>query len=254
MIWKMTTTSPTTPPALQVRGLCKRYAAEPASVDVLKGIELELAPAAFEAVMGSSGSGKSTLLHLLAGLLSADEGEIIIGGESITGMDDETATIFRRRRIGLVFQDFNLIPTLTAEENITLPLLLERRAPDPETLEPLLERLALTARRRHLPSRLSGGERQRVAIARALVNNPAIVLADEPTGNLDAPASRAFCDLLSEMNEATGCTILLVSHDPIVAAAADRVHILCGGRLAAPFDTLHDSGRVAERYLASMHG
>ena len=109
MIWKMTTTSPTTPPALQVRGLCKRYAAEPASVDVLKGIELELAPAAFEAVMGSSGSGKSTLLHLLAGLLSADEGEIIIGGESITGMDDETATIFRRRRIGLVFQDFNLI-------------------------------------------------------------------------------------------------------------------------------------------------
>ena len=134
MIWKMTTTSPTTPPALQVRGLCKRYAAEPASVDVLKGIELELAPAAFEAVMGSSGSGKSTLLHLLAGLLSADEGEIIIGGESITGMDDETATIFRRRRIGLVFQDFNLIPTLTAEENITLPLLLERRAPDPETL------------------------------------------------------------------------------------------------------------------------
>jgi putative ABC transport system ATP-binding protein len=93
-----------------------------------------------------------------------------------------------------------------------------------------------------------------VAIARALVNNPAIVLADEPTGNLDAPASRAFCDLLSEMNEATGCTILLVSHDPIVAAAADRVHILCRGRLAAPFDTLHDSGRVAERYLASMHG
>ena len=251
---RMLTDAPATPPALLVRGLRKRYAAEPAPVDVLNGVDLELPPAAFEAVMGPSGSGKSTLLHLLAGLLSADAGEILVGGERLTGMDDKTATIFRRRRIGLVFQDFNLIPTLTAEENITLPLLLDRRAPDPRTLDPLLERLGLSARRRHLPSRLSGGERQRVDIARALVNNPAIVLADEPTGNLDSPAGRAFCDLLREMNGATGCTILLVSHDPIVAAAARRVHILRDGRLAPPFETGHDSGRVAEHYLASMNG
>ena len=248
------TDAPNKTPALHVRDLRKRYDAGPASVEVLKGVDLDLQPGAFEAVMGSSGSGKSTLLHLLAGLLSADAGEIIIGGERLTGMDDTTATVFRRRRIGLVFQDFNLIPTLTAEENIALPLLLDRRQPDPRTLDPLLERLGLTVRRHHLPSRLSGGERQRVAIARALVNNPGIVLADEPTGNLDSPAGRAFCDLLRETNAATGCTILLVSHDPIVAAAARRVHILRDGRLSAPFDTGHDSGLVAERYLASMNG
>jgi putative ABC transport system ATP-binding protein len=243
----------TTSPALLVRDLRKRYAAEPAPIDVLAGIDLELQPGAFEAVMGPSGSGKSTLLHLLAGLLSADGGEIAIGGEVITRLDDEALTIFRRRRIGLVFQDFNLIPTLTAEENITLPLLLDHREPDPQTVDPLLERLGLAARRRHLPSRLSGGERQRVAIARALVNNPAIVLADEPTGNLDSPAGRAFCDLLRETNAATGCTILLVSHDPIVAAAAARVHLLRDGRLVGHFETEHDSARVAAHYLDSMN-
>lgn len=240
------------PPPLDVRGLRKCYAAEPTPIAVLNGIDIELESGAFDAVMGPSGSGKSTLLHLLAGLLSPDAGEIRIGGECITRMDDEAVTVFRRRRIGLVFQDFNLIPTLTAGENIALPLLLDHRAPERDRVDPLLERLGLTSRRDHLPGQLSGGERQRVAIARALVNNPALVLADEPTGNLDAPAGRAFCDLLRETNAATGCTILLVSHDPIVAAAARRVHLMRDGRLVDRIETRHDSTRVAEHYLASM--
>jgi len=230
---RMMTDDPATPPALFVRGLRKRYAVEPAPVDVLNGVDLELPPAAFEAVMGPSGSGKSTLLHLLAGLLSADAGEILVGGEPLTGMDDKTATIFRRRRIGLVFQDFNLIPTLTAEENITLPLLLDRRAPDPRTLDPLLERLGLSARRRHLPSRLSGGERQRVAIARALVNNPAIVLADEPTGNLDPDNATEVMNHLAEFHR-EGATIVVVTHEELAARYAQRTVLIRDGRIVTP--------------------
>ncbi len=238
--------------ALSVEGLSKTFTGATSPVKVLDGVSLQIEEGAFEAVMGSSGSGKSTLLHLLAGLLAPDAGTIEIGGEVVSDMDDAQATVFRRRRIGMVFQNFNLVPTLTAEENVVLPLLLDRRYPAGKNLDELLERLGLTARRRHLPSRLSGGERQRVAIARALVNQPAIILADEPTGNLDASAGREFCEMLRETNEATGCTILLVSHDPIVAAAAARVHLLKEGRLRDSFATEHDSARVADHYLAAM--
>lgn len=237
------------PLALKIEKLAKTFHEGDTSVSVLRGIDLAMPRGSFLAVMGPSGSGKSTLLHLIAGLLTSDHGAIEIGGESITNMDDATITRFRRRRIGLVFQDFNLIPTLSAEENIALPLLLDRQTPDAKLLEELLVRFNLVARRHHLPHKLSGGERQRVAIARALVTQPEIILADEPTGNLDSPAGRAFCDLLRTMNKEHGCTILLVSHDPLVAATADRVALLNDGRLTDEFETRHDAALISEHYL-----
>jgi putative ABC transport system ATP-binding protein len=236
-------------PALEVRRLVKTFGGSENPVTVLDGVDMALGRGAFAAVMGPSGSGKSTLLHLVAGLLTCDSGEIRVGGDLISEMGDAAVTCFRRSRIGLIFQDFNLIPTLTAEENIALPLLLARRTPDPAEIDGLLARLDLAHRRAHLPAKLSGGERQRVAIARALVTRPDIVLADEPTGNLDSPAGRAFCDVLRTMNAEQGCTILMVSHDPVVAATAQRVYLLKDGRFVDDFDTGHDPARVAERYL-----
>jgi putative ABC transport system ATP-binding protein len=238
--------------ALQVKGLSKSFGDGANRVQVLSEVDLTLARGAFDAVMGPSGSGKSTLLHLLAGLIAADDGDIRVGGVSISTMNDHDVTCFRRRHIGLVFQDFNLIPTLTAEENIALPLLLDRQRPDAAHIDALLARFGLMQRRSHIPSKLSGGERQRVAIARALVMKPDIVLADEPTGNLDSPAGRAFCELLREMNDEVGCTILMVSHDPVVAAAAKRVHLLKDGRFVDTFETGHDAARVSDRYLETM--
>lgn len=238
--------------ALEVRGLCKSYGSGSATVEVLSGLDLDLKQGAFEAIMGPSGSGKSTLLHLLGGLLSADKGEIKIGGVAINGMRDEEVTRFRRRRIGLIFQDFNLIPTLNVEENIVLPLLLDREVPDTSRVEGLMARLKLSERRRHLPSKLSGGERQRVAIARALITKPDVVLADEPTGNLDSPAGRSFCELLDQINKEEGCTILLVSHDPVVAATAQQVHLLKDGKFAGSFATGNDAATVSTRYLETM--
>ena len=240
------------PLALEVTNLSKRFGDEANRVTVLNDVTFSLAHGAFDAVMGPSGSGKSTLLHVLAGLLSSDQGDIRVGGVSISSMNDNEVTCFRRRRIGLIFQDFNLIPTLSAEENIALPLLLDRKTPDPRAVEALLEKLGLSQRRSHRPLQLSGGERQRVAIARALVTRPDIVLADDPTGNLDSPAGRAFCELLSRMNAEEGRTILLVSHDPMVAAAARRVHLLKDGRFVDCFDTNHDAARVSARYLETM--
>lgn len=239
--------------ALEVKQLTKGFGGDVHRVTVLDHVDLTLEHGMFDAVMGPSGSGKSTLLHLLAGLITADSGDIRIGGVSITSMNDHDVTCFRRRRIGLIFQDFNLIPTLTAEENIVLPLLLDRKTPDPKEVDSLLAKLGLTQRRTHVPLKLSGGERQRVAIARALVTHPDIVLADEPTGNLDSPAGRAFCDLLRKMNEEEGCTILMVSHDPVVAAAAKRVHLLKDGHFAGCFETEHDAALVSTRYLETMN-
>lgn len=238
--------------ALEVRKLGKAFGSGSNRVAVLEGVNLTLRRGAFDAVMGPSGSGKSTLLHLLAGLLSPDTGEIRVGGARLSAMTDSAATCFRRRRIGLIFQDFNLIPTLTAEENIVLPLLLDRRTPHAGELAALLERLGLTALRHRTPAKLSGGERQRVAIARALVTAPDLVLADEPTGNLDSPAGHAFCELLRCIHAERGCTILLVSHDPVVAAAAERVHLLKDGRLIGEMETRHDPARISGRYVAAM--
>ena len=239
--------------AVVATGLRKVFGRGENAVEVIRDLDFSMAEGAFEAVMGPSGSGKSTFLLLLAGLLSADAGRIEIGGRVITGLGDRDLTVFRRRHIGLIFQDFNLIPTLTAEENIALPLLLdgterERRG----RIETLIDALHLGSRRHHLPAKLSGGERQRVAIARALAGDPAVVLADEPTGNLDSPAARALCDLLRMLNRDLGCTILVVSHDPIVAASTDRVHLLRDGRFRDSFDTGGDAEAVSRRYLEAM--
>ena len=238
--------------ALEVSDLSKGFGEGTSRVTVLESVNLSLQRGAFEAVMGPSGSGKSTLLHLLAGFDHGGQRRDPCGRTSIRALSDHDVTCFRRRRIGLIFQDFNLIPTLTAEENIALPLLLDRRKPDAARIAALLARFGLTHRRTHVPHALSGGERQRVAIARALVAKPDLVLADEPTGNLDSPAGRAFCDLLRKMNEEEGCTILMVSHDPVVAATAQRVHLLKDGRFVDSFDTEHDAVRVSNRYLETM--
>ena len=235
-----------------VKDLCKSFRGEDAPVSVIRHLDFAMQKGAFEAVMGPSGSGKSTFLHLVAGLIPPDSGVLEVEGRDVARMADAEATVFRRRRIGLVFQDFNLVPTLTAEENVALPLLLDRRRPDEARIAALFEQLGIAHRRRHLPARLSGGERQRVAIARALVTDPAIVLADEPTGNLDSPAARDLCRALRDLNAKQGATILLVSHDPVVAAAADRVRILRDGRFLDAFETCGDPELVSARYVQAM--
>ena len=239
--------------ALKTTALAKTFGTGETAVPVIRDLDFTLESGAFEAVMGPSGSGKSTFLHLLAGLLAADAGSIMIAGQETTRLSDREMTLFRRRHIGLIFQDFNLIPTLTAEENVALPLLLDGREREGrDHVDELISLLGLESRRRHLPDRLSGGERQRVAIARALAGRPDVVLADEPTGNLDSPAAHALCELLRRLNREMGCTILVVSHDPIVAAATDRVHILRDGRFRDVFQTGGGAEDVTARYLAAM--
>lgn len=239
--------------ALKIAALCKQFGTAENPVSVIRNLDFSMEKGTFEAVMGPSGAGKSTFLHLVAGLLSADSGSIVVGGHEIVGMSDREVTLFRRRHIGLVFQDFNLIPTLTAEENIGLPLLLDGTAPQyQDRIESLIEVLGLSHRRNHLPSKLSGGERQRVAIARALAGNPDIVLADEPSGNLDSPAAKSLCELLKRLNGELGSTILVVSHDPIVAASTERVHILKDGAFLDSFRTNGDVALVTGRYLDAM--
>ncbi len=217
-------------PILQVRALEKAFGDADSRIEVIRKLDLEMDKGAFEAVMGPSGSGKSTLLHLLAGLIPADAGDILIDGTSICGRSDSDMTIFRRRHIGLIFQDFNLIPTLTAEENVALPMLLDHRRPDSAHIAHVMEMLGIAARRDHLPGKLSGGERQRVAIARALANNPPVILADEPTGNLDTATSVQIMNLLTELN-ARGRTILMVTHEEDVAAFAKSRIVLRDGRI-----------------------
>jgi putative ABC transport system ATP-binding protein len=193
----------------------------------------------FLAVMGASGSGKSTLLYLMAALAKPDSGKVIINDTHLGALNDKALTLFRRRNIGLVFQSFNLIPTLTAEENIMLPLMLEGRADDQcnAKCNELLITLGLAQRRTHRPDALSGGEQQRVAIGRALVTDPAVILADEPTGNLDSANSRSVCELLRDLSLIHGKTIVMVTHEPTVAAFAQEVAVLKDGRLIERFPT-----------------
>ncbi|MGN0847703.1 MAG: ABC transporter ATP-binding protein [Kiritimatiellia bacterium] len=235
--------------ALKATGVRHAYGKGAARVDVLRDFALTLAPGAFEALMGPSGSGKSTFLHLAAGLLTANAGTISIGGAEVTAMSDGAAARFRRRHVGVVFQSFNLLETLTVAENVTLPVTLDRGRPDKARLAALLERLGLADRAARRPAELSGGERQRVAIARALFAEPDVILADEPTGNLDVAAARGICELLQSLNAAERSAILLVTHDPVVAAAATRVHFLKEGRIAASCETGHDPERISRRYL-----
>ena len=220
-------------PAVAATAVTRRYGDGESAVDALRGVTLEVPAGQFTAVMGPSGSGKSTLMHLLAGLDTPSSGTVEIGGEDITTMSDKQLTKLRRRHIGFVFQQFNLLPTLTAEENVLLPLSIAGRKPDKADLEALLTRVGLTERRRHRPSELSGGQQQRVAIARALISRPTVLFADEPTGNLDSASGAEILALLREAVELDGQTTLMVTHDAHAAAAADRVVFIADGRIVA---------------------
>ena len=234
--------------SLAANGVCRSYGRE----KVLDGFSLTVGAGQIEALMGPSGSGKSTFLHIAAGLLAADSGTVTIGGTEVTSLSDSAAARFRRRHVGVVFQDFNLLPGRTVRENILLPLKLdgaEKEGGVEDRLAHLADALALGGALDKSPDELSGGERQRVAIARALVARPDIVLADEPTGNLDMENSHAICRLLREMNESEGTAMLVVTHDPVVAACARKVHLMKDGRIAASHDTNGDASRVARLYL-----
>ena len=213
--------------------LTRRYGDGEAAVEALRGVTFELPAGQFTAVMGPSGSGKSTLMHLLAGLDRPTSGTAHVGGIQVTGMSDRELTRLRRRHIGFVFQSFNLLPTLTAEENILLPLTIAGRKADRDWVERVIETVGLAERRRHRPAELSGGQQQRVAVARALVSEPTVLFADEPTGNLDSQGGQEILALLRGASDVHGQTTLMVTHDPRAAATADRVLFLADGRLVA---------------------
>jgi putative ABC transport system ATP-binding protein len=227
----MESTAIATATAVSARALTRRYGSGESAVDALRGVSLEVPSGQFTAVMGPSGSGKSTLMHLLAGLDRPTSGSVQIGSEEISDMADRKLTKLRRKHIGFVFQSFNLLPTLTAEENVTLPLAIARVKPAKAEVDALLERVNLTERRGHKPSELSGGQQQRVAIARALIARPTVLFADEPTGNLDSASGTAVLQLLRDAVLLDGQTTVMVTHDPRAAAAADRVVFLADGRI-----------------------
>ena len=218
---------------LQCTQLQKTYGRGAAAVHALNGVDLTVEHGEFAAIVGASGSGKSTLLHILAGVDKPTGGTVLVDGVDVGRLDPTRAALFRRRKVGLVYQFFNLIPTLTVEKNITLPLLLDKRRPDPEALDRLVAALGLQDKRKALPGQLSGGQQQRVAIARALCYRPALLLADEPTGNLDRKNSTEILDLLRLCHRELGQTILLVTHDETLAAQADRVVTLSDGRVVS---------------------
>jgi putative ABC transport system ATP-binding protein len=211
--------------------LQKRYGEGAVAVEALRGVSVQLSRGSFTAIMGPSGSGKSTLMHILAGLDRPTSGDVFLGPTKLTGLGDGELTRLRRTRVGFVFQTFNLLPMLSAEENILLPLRIAGERIDREWLEWLLVAVALQERRRHRPAELSGGEQQRVALARALMSRPTIVFADEPTGNLDSGAAEVVLSLLRRAADDLGQTIALVTHDPTAAAHADRILFLRDGRI-----------------------
>lgn len=218
---------------LQCTDLKKIYGTGDTTVCALNGIDLTVSRGEFVAVVGASGSGKSTLLHLMAGVDKPTAGTVEIDGVDVGKLDPTRAALFRRRKVGLIYQFFNLIPTLTVEKNIALPLLLDKRTPDPESLGQLVRTLGLQDKLKAMPGQLSGGQQQRVAIARALCYRPALLLADEPTGNLDRKNSGEILDLLRLCHRNLGQTILLVTHDETMAAQADRVITLSDGRIVS---------------------
>ncbi len=237
----------TRPVAARIVGLSKVYGTGDAQVIALDRVTVDLYGGEFTAIMGPSGSGKSTLMHCAAGLDSATEGEVYIGGTPLGSLNDNKLTELRRDRIGFVFQAFNLIPTLNAEENITLPLAIAGRKPDPEWYQRVIETVGLADRLNHKPSELSGGQQQRVACARALASRPEVIFADEPTGNLDSRSSGELLAFLRRSVDEFGQTIVMVTHDPVAAAYTDRVLFLADGRIVSE---LRDPTR--EQVLAEM--
>jgi putative ABC transport system ATP-binding protein len=219
--------------AVSATALARTYGDGDSAVHALRGVSLTLPAGQFTAVMGPSGSGKSTLMHLLAGLDTPSSGTVAVAGQDITQMKDRELTRLRRQHIGFVFQSFNLLPTLSAEENIVLPLAIAGKRPAAEDIDTLMARVGLSERRDHRPAELSGGQQQRVAIARALITRPTVLFADEPTGNLDSEAGAGILRLLRDAVELDGQTTLMVTHDPRAAAIADRVLYLADGRVVA---------------------
>jgi putative ABC transport system ATP-binding protein len=238
--------------AIETHDLHMHYGAGRTEVRALDGVDMTIEEGEMVAIMGPSGSGKSTLLHIVGALESPTSGTLAVGGVHFEGLDDKQLTELRRDHIGFVFQFFNLLPSLTAEENVTLPAVIAKRR-DPairERARALLDRVGLSDRMDHLPAELSGGQQQRVSIARALLLSPELVLADEPTGNLDSKAGREVLRVLRELNEEEGHTIVMVTHDAAAAAAADRVIFLRDGKIAGEVEG--GSTRRAADYLASL--
>lgn len=216
---------------LKVENLTKVYGKGESEVIALDHVTFSVERGEFVAIVGASGSGKSTLLHLIGGVDRPTEGKVYIDGKNIYSLNDDNLAIFRRRQIGLIYQFYNLIPILNVEENITLPLDLDNRKPDKNNLNNLLNLLGLTNRRKHLPNQLSGGQQQRTSIGRALITNPTIILADEPTGNLDSKASDDIVELLIKSNKEYGQTIILITHNMEIAKCADRIIKIEDGKI-----------------------
>lgn len=216
---------------LEVKNLCKIYGKGETEVKALNDVSFSVDKGEFVAIIGPSGSGKSTLLHILGGVDVPTSGNVIINGEDISKLNETALAIFRRRQIGLIYQFYNLIPILTVEENLTLPLRLDGRKPDERQTEYLVKTLGLENRLDHLPNQLSGGQQQRVSIGRALINNPALMLADEPTGNLDSENSKEIVSLLRKFNKEQNQTVIIITHDERIALAADRIIEIEDGKI-----------------------
>lgn len=216
---------------LEIQNLTKTYGKGDTMVRALDNVSFSVEKGEFVAIVGPSGSGKSTLLHILGGVDTATSGTVIIDKTDISTLDETALAIFRRRQIGLIYQFYNLIPILTVEENLTLPLLLDGRKPDKARVNDIIKRLGLQQRMGHLPNQLSGGQQQRVAIGRAHINNPALLLADEPTGNLDSENSREIISLLRSFNKEFNQTVIMITHDEHIALSADRIIAIEDGRI-----------------------
>ena len=216
---------------LEIENLCKVYGKDETRVDALKDVSFSVEQGEFVAIVGPSGSGKSTLLHILGGVDRATSGKVLINDTDIGKLDETSLAIFRRRQIGLIYQFYNLIPILTVEENITLPILLDKRKPDKKLVKELINKLGLEKRAKYLPNQLSGGQQQRVSIGRALMNNPALLLADEPTGNLDSENSKEIISLLRKFNKENNQTVIIITHDERIALSADRVITIEDGQI-----------------------
>ena len=216
---------------LEVTNLCKTYGKGDTMVKALDNVSFSVEKGEFVAIIGPSGSGKSTLLHILGGVDVPTKGSVVINQTDISNLDETALAIFRRRQIGLIYQFYNLIPILTVQENLTLPLLLDGRKPDEKQISTLVKRLGLENRLDHLPNQLSGGQQQRVSIGRALVNNPALMLADEPTGNLDSENSKEIISILRQFNKDFNQTVIIITHDEKIANSADRVITIEDGKI-----------------------